>query len=58
MNKPRKLAMGPLCGQLAISCEKLAMSRRFPLKLFSIANFSLLFANWQRYALIPLLIAR
>jgi hypothetical protein len=46
----RKLAMGPLCGQLALA---LAVGNVPALRV----HFSLLIANWQRYALTPLLIA-
>jgi hypothetical protein len=43
----RKLAMGPRCGQLALAERNVAALR---------IHFSLLIANWQRYALTPLLI--
>jgi hypothetical protein len=44
----RKLAMGPRCGQLALAVGNMPALR---------VHFSLLIANWQRYALTPLLIA-
>jgi hypothetical protein len=44
----RTLAMGPLCGQLALAVRNVPATRVY---------FSLLIANWQRYALTPLLIA-
>jgi hypothetical protein len=50
MNKPRKhakIAMGPLCGQLALEVGNVPALR---------VHFPLLIANWQRYALTPLLI--
>jgi hypothetical protein len=46
--KARKLAMGPQCGQLALAVGNMPALR---------VHFSLLIANWQRYALTPLLIA-